>query len=103
MTADDLDHRLWVLYAWREWSTVATSDLRLGATYRAVLDGCGIKIRSLCLVMKISADFRRFQVSAFPISGTKRTAKLLTYGSPNCRSLKNILGQEELRCFIEVL
>jgi len=95
----DWEHRLHVLWAWRICRRHATSgDRDEGATYRAVLDGCAITVRALCLVIGVKCNFEGQTIS----DGKNRTQELLTW----CKLGKDLLGklpQENQRCLLEVL
>ena len=94
----DWQHRLQVLWAWRKWKLVNTSDRDDGATYRAVLDGCAITIRALCDILGVKCDFR----NKSPCNGPERTIELLDCCKQG-RDQMEALKSEDQSCLLEVL
>ncbi len=95
---DDWEHRLHVLWAWRKWRHVSTSDRDEGATYRAVLDGCAVTLRALCGILGVECQFRNQTLS----DGQNRIQELLD----SCKTGKPkvlALSHENQRCLLEVL
>ena len=95
----DWEHRLHVLWAWRKCRQYATSGNRdEGAIYRAVLDGCAITVRALCLMIGVKCNFEGLTIS----DEKDRTQELLA----RCKAGKDLLGKlplEDQRCLLEVL
>jgi hypothetical protein len=95
----DWKHRLHVLWAWRICRRYATSgDRDEGAIYRAVLDGCAITVRALCLAIGVKCNFQNQTIS----DGKNRTQELFV----RCTLGKDLLGKlplEDQRCLLEVL
>jgi hypothetical protein len=95
---EDWDHRLHVLWAWRKWRHVSTSDCDEGATYRAVLDGCAVTLRGLCGILGVKCHFGNKTLS----DGQNRIQELLDCCT-NGDALVRALPKENQRCLLEVL
>ena len=95
----DWQHRLLVLWAWRKWKFVNTSDRDDGATYRAVLDGCAITIRALCDILGVRCDFR----NKLPSDGPDRFEELLRCCNNEGIKYLEKLEPEIQSCLLEVL
>jgi hypothetical protein len=98
LRSQDWEHRLHVLWAWRKWRHVSTSDRDEGATYRAVLDGCAVTLRALCGILGVKCNFENKRLS----DAQNRMRELLDY----CRLGKSkvlALPDEHQRCLLEVL
>jgi hypothetical protein len=95
----DWEHRLHVLWAWRECRRYEKSGNRdEGAIYRAVLDGCAITVRALCSIIGIECNFNNQIIS----DGKNRMQELLRA----CKKGKDLISklpQEDLKCLLEVL
>ena len=95
----DWEHRLHILWAWRKCRQYSTSgNCDEGATYRAVLDGCAITVRALCLNIGIECNFRNETIS----NEENRTQQLLACCDPG-KDLLEKLPVENQRCLLEVL
>jgi hypothetical protein len=95
---EDWEHRLHVLWAWRKWRYVSTSDRDEGATYRAVLDGCAVTLRALCGILGVKCHFGNRTLS----DGQNRIQELLDCCA-NGNALVRALPEENQRCLLEVL
>jgi hypothetical protein len=95
----DWEHRLHVLWAWRQCRRYATTgDRDDGAIYRAVLDGCAITVRALCSIVGVECDFTGKTIT----DGKSRVEQLLAC----CTKGKDLvcrLSSEDRRCLLEVL
>lgn len=98
LRSQDWEHRLHVLWAWRTWRHVLTSDRDEGATYRAVLDGCAVTLRALCGIIGVKCHFKKKQLS----NGQNRIRELLDCCTDG-RDLVDALPEENQRCLLEVL
>jgi hypothetical protein len=99
LRSQDWEHRLHVLWAWREWRSVNTADRNKGATYRAVLDGCAVTIRALCEILDVTCQFKNKTLS----EGTQRLDDLLGCCGSAGKPLVQTLSTEDQRCLLEVL
>jgi hypothetical protein len=95
----DWEHRLHILWAWRKCRQYsANGNCDEGAIYRAVLDGCAITVRALCLIIGIKYNFENQTIG----DGQNRTQQLLAC----CKTGKDLLEKlpiEDQRCLLEVL
>ena len=98
LRSQDWEHRLHVLWAWRKWRHVSTSNRDEGATYRAVLDGCAVTLRALCDIFGVKCHFGNKTLS----HGQNRIRELLKCCSDR-DGLVRALSEEDQRCLLEVL
>jgi len=105
MAKRDWEHRLMVLRAWRTWCDEVNMPNfpDRDDTYRAVLDGCAITVRALCVMLEVGAQFTDLEKkhASLLAQGDRSTALRRCYNG----DLKRLdaLDAEERRCMLEVL
>ena len=95
----DWEHRLHILWAWRKCLQYSASrNCDEGAIYRAVLDGCAITVRALCIIVGVKCNFEKQTIS----DDQNRIQQLIACCKPG-KDLLEKLPLEEQRCLLEVL
>jgi hypothetical protein len=101
LRTQDWEHRLGVLSAWRKWRHYESAVGDDGTTYRAVLDGCAVTLRTLCSVAGVKCHFGNFCNMA--LSGDPQRTKELLDRCTQGRDHVLALPPEAQRCILEAL